>query len=247
MSSFAGWEWINAFPFSPTPVPSTTRINHPRWRTDLPTDPAIYSAENFDPRPPNELMCTVCLGVYRDPVECPCRHVFCSDCINGWLENGTGFGAGACPVCRRVTSATQLVPVLPLVNNLIARLTVRCPNHASGCSAKVSMESLNRHLESCPYSRTPCPDCGSPILPSELSVHQRERCSKRLVRCSRECGLNLTADRVRSHSCSQEMRNHIVSLERQTDHWRQSVQRLQRQVDELTSRLAMGSGHGYMM
>ncbi|XP_075547414.1 RING finger protein 151-like [Dermacentor variabilis] len=135
MGSFV-WEMFGAFPPHPTAAASASR-SATTWRAEWPTDPALYSVENFEPRPPQELVCTVCLGVYRNPVECPCRHVFCSDCINGWLANSNGFGGASCPVCRRGVAAFQLVPVLPLVSNMIARLTVRCPNRDAGCTAKV--------------------------------------------------------------------------------------------------------------
>lgn len=243
MASF-GWDyWMNAIPFSPSVAPSATRIA-PR-RADLPTDATIYSVENFDPRPPPELVCSVCLGVYRDPVECPCRHVFCSECIHGWLANGTGLGAGSCPVCRQRSSPSQLMPVVPIVNNMIARLNVRCPNHATGCNAKVAMEDLNRHIETCPHRRVPCTNCGVQMRASELSVHQRERCSKRPVRCDRGCGLSLSAERLPDHNCIQEMRNYITSLDRQVEQSRQQVQRLQRQVDELMASLLAGPAPGF--
>uniref|UniRef100_A0A131YPM4 E3 ubiquitin-protein ligase NRDP1 n=1 Tax=Rhipicephalus appendiculatus TaxID=34631 RepID=A0A131YPM4_RHIAP len=241
MASFGRDYWMNTIPFSPSVAPSATRIA-PR-RTDLPTDAAIYSVENFEPRPPPELVCSVCLGVYRDPVECPCRHVFCSDCIHGWLVNGTGLGAGSCPVCRQRSSPSQLMPVVPIVNNMIARLKVRCPNHATGCNARVAMEHLNHHIESCPHRRSPCPDCGVQMRASELSLHQRERCPKRQVRCDRGCGLSLSAERLSDHNCIQEMRNYIASLDRQIEQSQQQVQRLQRQVDELTATLLTGPAH----
>ncbi|XP_050035794.1 RING finger protein 151-like [Dermacentor andersoni] len=245
MGSFV-WEMFGAFPPHPTAAASASR-SATTWRAEWPTDPALYSVENFEPRPPQELVCTVCLGVYRNPVECPCRHVFCSDCINGWLANSNGFGGASCPVCRRGVAAFQLVPVLPLVSNMIARLTVRCPNRDAGCTAKVTMETLNSHLGSCQFRRAPCPDCGSQIRPSELMAHRRERCSKRMVRCTRDCGLSLSADRLRDHSCVQEMRNYIVSLERQRDHTQLNVQRLQHQVEDLTARLATAPASGHII
>ncbi|KAH7945260.1 hypothetical protein HPB49_008728 [Dermacentor silvarum] len=116
-----------------TPSPSRGAT----WGTEMPSEPAAYSVENFEPSPPQELVCTVCRGVYRDPVECPCRHVFCSTCIRDWLGRDMSPGSHSCPICRREISMSQVVPVVPLVTNMIARLTVRCPNRDTGCTAKV--------------------------------------------------------------------------------------------------------------
>ncbi|KAH8023275.1 hypothetical protein HPB51_011718 [Rhipicephalus microplus] len=243
MASFGRDFWTNSIPISSHFGPSSTGVT--RRRTDLPTDASVYSVDNFEPRPPQELVCSVCLGVYREPVECPCRHVFCSDCIHGWLVNGTGLGAGSCPVCRQRCTPSQLTPVVPIVNNMIARLNVRCPNHGIGCNARVAMEALNRHIESCPHRRSPCPDCGVQMRTSELSVHQREQCPKRQVHCDQGCGLSVSAERLVDHNCIQELRNYIESLDRQIEQSQQQVQRLQRQVDDLTATLLAGPTPGF--
>ncbi|XP_049272051.1 TNF receptor-associated factor 6 [Rhipicephalus sanguineus] len=213
-------------------------------RAEMPTDLAVYSVENFEPRPPQELVCTVCRGVYREPVECPCRHVFCSICIHGWLAYSASPGSGSCPLCRREMTVSQVVPVVPLVNNMIAHLTVRCPNREAGCIAKMTLESVNHHLETCEFNRALCPDCGAQMRASELSSHQLEQCSKRLVRCTRGCCFSLLAERQRDHNCIYEMRNYISSLEQtrdmlrhQLDHTLQCLSRLQRQIRELAVRV----------
>ncbi|KAH7980584.1 hypothetical protein HPB49_017302 [Dermacentor silvarum] len=96
----------------------------------MPADPSVYSAETFEPRPDQELVCTVSRGVFREQVEWPCRHVFCSICIPGMPPIGT--------LHRREMSVSQLAPAVPLVANMIARLNVRCPRGGEGCPVKVS-------------------------------------------------------------------------------------------------------------
>lgn len=215
---------------------STTSLTAYRntWRSQMPLDPAVYTVENFEPRPNQELVCTVCRGVYREPVECPCRHVFCGDCIRGWLTRG---GTGNCPMCRRSATLWQLVPVVPLVSNMIARLTVRCPNRQSGCYAKVALESLNRHVDTCEYRQVPCPECGSAQRACELTKHRRERCPKRMVHCTRDCGFSLPADRAREHSCVREMRNYINTLERTRNCLRQQLDQSHRNTRRLEKEL----------
>ncbi|XP_070392952.1 uncharacterized protein [Dermacentor albipictus] len=220
-------------------------------RADMPSDAATYCVENFEPRPPQELVCTVCKGVYRDPVEGPCRHVFCSICINGWLAVGTIPGTGSCPLCRREMSASQVVPVVPLVNNMIARLTIRCPNRETGCSAKVALESLNHHLETCEFGRVLCPNCEAPMSTSAMPAHWREcvALQQPLMRCTSDCCFSLFSERQRDHNCIHEMRIYINSLEQtrdmlrhQIDHTLQCLSQLQSQIRELAARVETCAG-----
>ncbi|KAL1416551.1 hypothetical protein MTO96_027853 [Rhipicephalus appendiculatus] len=238
----SGRDWFSNLPLQTTAASSSSRSA--TRRAEMPTDLAVYSVENFEPRPPQELVCTVCRGVYREPVECPCRHVFCSICIHGWLAHSASPGSGSCPLCRREMTVSQVVPVVPIVNNMIAHLTVRCPNREAGCIAKMTLESVNHHLETCEFNRALCPDCGAQMRASELSSHQLEQCSKRLVRCTRGCCFSLLAERQRDHNCIYEMRNYISSLEQtrdmlrhQLDHTLQCLSRLQRQIRELAVRV----------
>ena len=60
--------------------------------------------------------CSVCLGVFTNPVTLGCSHTFCRGCIEeagrGRLVHAHGAQARQCPLCRQVTSA--LVPCLAL-------------------------------------------------------------------------------------------------------------------------------------
>uniref|UniRef100_A0A803JPH0 Uncharacterized protein n=1 Tax=Xenopus tropicalis TaxID=8364 RepID=A0A803JPH0_XENTR len=46
----------------------------------------------------DKLSCSVCLGIYRDPVTLPCGHTYCRVCIGRtWEEQGE---SPSCPECR---------------------------------------------------------------------------------------------------------------------------------------------------
>ncbi|KAH7980585.1 hypothetical protein HPB49_017303 [Dermacentor silvarum] len=159
----------------------------------MPADPVVYSAENFEPRPDQELVCTVSRGVFRDPVEWPSHHVFCSICIPGMPPIGT--------LRRREMSVSQLASAVPLVANMIAWLTMRCPRGDECCSS-------NCHLDSSESRNALCPDRGAQKRLLELSWPPSVRCPKRTVRCSR--GFSLGADQLRDHDCVQELRCFIT-------------------------------------
>ena len=52
--------------------------------------------------------CPICCDEFTDPVITPCEHVFCRECVDEYLNRGTG----ACPVCRRELQKVALKPWL---------------------------------------------------------------------------------------------------------------------------------------
>ena len=69
-------------------------------------------------KPPNYLLCPVCLEVFTHPKLLPCSHTLCGRCVTGLLEHtppGTVTRHGvepnlhvACPVCRGNLAKTQV-------------------------------------------------------------------------------------------------------------------------------------------
>ena len=51
-----------------------------------------------------------CLDLLQEPLQTPCRHLFCAECIRGLLLSGRGAekGTGQCPLCRADLSINQL-------------------------------------------------------------------------------------------------------------------------------------------
>ncbi|XP_040291908.1 E3 ubiquitin/ISG15 ligase TRIM25-like [Bufo bufo] len=48
----------------------------------------------------DELTCSICLNIFRDPVTLRCGHNFCLVCIDRVLETQEGLGVYSCPDCR---------------------------------------------------------------------------------------------------------------------------------------------------
>ncbi|XP_069820847.1 E3 ubiquitin/ISG15 ligase TRIM25-like [Dendropsophus ebraccatus] len=48
----------------------------------------------------DELLCSICLDLYKDPVTLKCGHNFCRDCIHQALNAQDGAGVYSCPECR---------------------------------------------------------------------------------------------------------------------------------------------------
>ncbi|KAM4035350.1 E3 ubiquitin/ISG15 ligase TRIM25-like [Anomaloglossus baeobatrachus] len=47
-----------------------------------------------------ELLCSICLTLYTDPVTLRCGHNFCRECIDRVLDTQDGSGVYSCPECR---------------------------------------------------------------------------------------------------------------------------------------------------
>ncbi|XP_069808124.1 E3 ubiquitin/ISG15 ligase TRIM25-like [Dendropsophus ebraccatus] len=52
----------------------------------------------------DELTCSVCLNIFRDPVTLRCGHNFCMECIDGLLGKQDSTRVYKCPVCNKLFS-----------------------------------------------------------------------------------------------------------------------------------------------
>jgi len=64
--------------------------------------------------------CSICLDIIQNPVETPCNHFFCFNCLKDWqdVESNTP----RCPLCRQMIEKIQpIIEIvsLPIVNESI--------------------------------------------------------------------------------------------------------------------------------
>nr|XP_033777368.1 E3 ubiquitin-protein ligase TRIM62 isoform X2 [Geotrypetes seraphini] len=64
----------------------------------------------------DELLCSICLSIYQDPVSFGCEHYFCRKCITEHWCRQEHQTARDCPECRRTFSDPTLSPSLKLSN-----------------------------------------------------------------------------------------------------------------------------------
>lgn len=64
----------------------------------------------------DELLCSICLSIYQDPVSFGCEHYFCRKCITEHWIRQEPHGARDCPECRRTFADPLLSPSLKLSN-----------------------------------------------------------------------------------------------------------------------------------
>ncbi|KAH8034091.1 hypothetical protein HPB51_020108 [Rhipicephalus microplus] len=108
----------------PEPATTTNLRLASWWPLYMLTHSAVCLVDNFDPRPPPALVCRLCQGVLRDPVECACayRNVFCSSCITHLIADAPTI----CATCYTKMTTSLLVPVVAIVVDMIAKQKVRC-------------------------------------------------------------------------------------------------------------------------
>ena len=135
-----------------------------------------YDVHRFEGDVDEELICSICGGVYESPVQAPqCEHIFCVSCINEWLKRGHA----SCPVDRSHVDGRDLVQPPRIVRNLLARLKIACDNASFGCQAIVKLDALDAHLTTCKHNPKRPVDCekgcGSKVPLDEVSDRERER------------------------------------------------------------------------
>ena len=102
-----------------------------------------------------EVICSICTAIVEDPVQTPCQHVFCRECISSWLE----MGNSTCPTDREHLAASELVAPSRIIQKLVDGLAIRCEKYEFGCSFVAKLQNI-----------------------SQLVAHQNEQC--RLAKCN---------------------------------------------------------------
>eukprot|EP00906_Rhabdomonas_costata_P026397 RCo037593 len=97
-----------------------------------------------------DLICSICLSPWVEPVQTPCEHVFCKACIAaalGMTQN--------CPQCRMLVSLPQCTPAMRLLRAKVDALHVFCYHR---CGWKGARSELAAHMttHNCRFSAQGC-------------------------------------------------------------------------------------------
>ncbi|XP_048763184.1 RING finger protein 151-like isoform X2 [Ostrea edulis] len=148
------------------------------------------------------LLCCICRDVLEDPVQAPCEHAYCRQCIEAWLVHET-----RCPEDRSNLSLSNLKPLFRYMKNDLDKLQIRCINVNLGCNHICSLEVIACHESECPYGSVQCPNdhCTTIVLRKELTGHLAS-CEFRSRECPRGCGMLMVQRQDRDHNCVGELR-----------------------------------------
>ncbi|XP_060076199.1 E3 ubiquitin-protein ligase TRIM62-like [Ylistrum balloti] len=116
-----------------------------------------------------QITCTICLEIFKEPKALPCLHTFCKKCISNYIiekysQNRTGSGYD-CPICRRHVSVPKRLKQNPKawVDQLVHNHTVSTMIDAYNTTGGKSME--------------PCPDHPKQELKFVCVDHNKLICS----------------------------------------------------------------------
>lgn len=94
-----------------------------------------------------EFICSICMGVFEDPVETKCLHTFCLDCITKWLATNSTCPLDMMPISR----CQDLKPLALISQNQLGLLQIHCDFEELGCDQIVKLSNLPDHVAACPF------------------------------------------------------------------------------------------------
>ncbi|KAI6651764.1 SID1 transmembrane family member 1-like [Oopsacas minuta] len=150
----------------------------------------------------DEYSCTICTGIYRDPIMTRCGHLFCTTCFE--KHKGRKITTN-CPLDRKVLNATDYFADR-FVKKLVEKLRVHCPLEKDSCPWSGQLCNVIEHVKICDYRLVLCRDCKMRIKRNELAMHEnshlKERCSL----------LSQQLIRVNLHSKSESINPSLIPL-----------------------------------
>lgn len=94
-----------------------------------------------------EYTCAICFGLVDAPLLTMCHHVFCTACLQDWVDTKP-----CCPTCNLELDprhgAGDLKLASPIAWRVLSRLRVRCPLHKQDCQWVGEYSELMAHMTS---------------------------------------------------------------------------------------------------
>lgn len=96
----------------------------------------IYQEEVDD-----DLICHICLQPLIRPLDTPCGHTYCKECLTSFL-----LESDFCPVCRMPLMLQSCRKPSLLVHKLLDKLTVACP-FTDHCTETMPRGEMEDHIK----------------------------------------------------------------------------------------------------
>ncbi|KAM5158155.1 LOW QUALITY PROTEIN: uncharacterized protein ACMZJ9_009400 [Mantella aurantiaca] len=113
-----------------------------------------------------ELDCSICLTIYRDPVNLRCGHNFCRDCIDRVLNRQNGSEFYSCPQCRKRFRSRPTLQMNIALRNIVENF----------CSAHLDQKTGIK-CSHCIHYPVPavkfCLHCEASLCNDHLKVHSK--------------------------------------------------------------------------
>lgn len=187
---------------------------------------AGYSSGIFESKPSEILECSICLEVFKDPLQCLNGHLFCKTCITESLER-----ISTCPICKITLIVGSLSPCL-IAQKMVESLTTYCisremddevskcewkgPLHDRqrhfateceyfmvkcknvGCEIQLPRKSISEHNKVCLFAVVNCEDCTETVARGDLIFH-KSICEYRPILCPNNCSVVVSFNHLQTH------------------------------------------------
>lgn len=117
-----------------------------------------FASLEYVSTPDSNLVCLICHAPFDKPVQLPCEHYFCHDCLeHAWAPQANG--RKTCPTCRlKIETTRDLRPVPKIIENMLDELVVKCSNSNAGCDWVDHRVNVHDHVMLyCEYTPVECP------------------------------------------------------------------------------------------
>ncbi|XP_066446248.1 E3 ubiquitin/ISG15 ligase TRIM25-like [Eleutherodactylus coqui] len=116
----------------------------------------------------DELLCSICLSIFTDPVTLRCGHNFCRVCMDEFLKTQDRAGVYSCPECRAVFQERPALQRNVTLHNVAERILSTQPNQE---------EIIGIRCTYCIHSPVPavksCLLCEASLCDNHLRVHSK--------------------------------------------------------------------------
>jgi hypothetical protein len=198
-----------------------------------------FSQHLFQDEVDEELICSICMDVYDEPVQDEDDHTFCKSCIHKWLET-----SHHCPLDRKLLHQWDLKKTSRLVTNLLTKLHIKC--EFESCGTVVTLDTYKRHLSECQYDPSKSVVCQKGCgLPIKLPLVEQHNCIEELKRqlaskASVETDFEAYKQKTKTDLCKtnarcQSLQNINENFVKQTKLLEEQIKRLEKQSHKATA------------
>lgn len=111
--------------------------------------------------------CPICYACLKNTVQTSCGHLFCEECILGWLNKK----GNQCPIDKCYLTEENIFPDNH-TRREIQTLKVKCPYSKNGCNVIAELGTIKHHELTCDYVMEFCSlGCGSKMCRKEMDDH----------------------------------------------------------------------------
>ena len=168
----------------------------------------------------SDYICSLCQGVYFDPIVDGCGHVFCRECFYTFNSNGKSN----CPTTNLEIDLT-LISSIKFVASILEKQTLHCKNETcewlgrlselpihlnteckmekikccyENCLYQDERKNINNHEEICTYKSIDCILCHEKFILKDKNFHTKI-CKKEILACPQFCGILIERENFDSH------------------------------------------------